>query len=149
MAHARLANFPERLAAGAFIANSGLSKLTSDKEHASKVHGTATGAYPFLEPIQPGVFTKALGLFELALGSALMLPTVSDRRSGTALVGFSGGLLGLYFNIPGMRQEGSLRPSERGMALAKDVWLLGIGLSLVADRGRKDRGRKGSKTTAD
>lgn len=32
-----------------------------------------------------------------------------------------------------MRQEGSLRPTEQGTALAKDVWMLGIGLSLIAE----------------
>ena len=30
-----------------------------------------------------------------------------------------------------MRQEGSLRPTRQGIPLAKDVWLLGIGASLI------------------
>ena len=30
-------------------------------------------------------------------------------------------------------QEGSLRPSEQGIAVAKDIWLVGIGLALVID----------------
>jgi hypothetical protein len=32
-----------------------------------------------------------------------------------------------------MRAEGSLRPTQQGLTVAKDVWMLGIGLSLVAD----------------
>jgi hypothetical protein len=34
---------------------------------------------------------------------------------------------------PGMRREGSIWPTEQGIGLAKDVWMLGIGLSLVLD----------------
>jgi hypothetical protein len=32
-----------------------------------------------------------------------------------------------------MREKDSLRPTQQGTALAKDAWLLGIGLSLIAD----------------
>jgi hypothetical protein len=32
-----------------------------------------------------------------------------------------------------MRQEGSIRPSQEGIGLAKDVWLLGAGMTLVLD----------------
>ncbi len=64
-------------------------------------------------------------------GSALLLPVVPPGLAGLILTGFSGGLLGLYLRIPGMRQEGSLRPTQQGTALAKDIWLLGIGVSLL------------------
>jgi hypothetical protein len=47
------------------------------------------------------------------------------------LTAFSAGLVGLYLKVPGMRQEGSLKPTEEGTAIAKDVWLLGAGLSLL------------------
>ena len=43
------------------------------------------------------------------------------------LVAFAGGLAGLYAGTPGMRKEGSLFPSQEGTALAKHVWLAGIG----------------------
>jgi hypothetical protein len=56
---------------------------------------------------------------------------------------FAGGLLGLYARTPGMRKEGSIFPSRDGTALAKDVWMAGIGLGLViddlADRRREKR----------
>jgi len=34
---------------------------------------------------------------------------------------------------PGMRQEGSLRPTQQGIPLAKDAWMVGIGLALMVD----------------
>jgi hypothetical protein len=35
-----------------------------------------------------------------------------------------------------MRQPGSLKPTPDGIGLAKDVWLLGAGLTLLLDRDR-------------
>jgi hypothetical protein len=32
-----------------------------------------------------------------------------------------------------MRQEGSLRPTQPGIPLAKDAWMVGIGLALMVD----------------
>jgi hypothetical protein len=48
----------------------------------------------------------------------------------------------MYLRTPGMRQPGSLKPTEQGLAMAKDVWMLGIGLSLVLDDllGEKEQG---------
>ena len=40
-------------------------------------------------------------------------------------------LLGLYLRMPRMPQNGSLRPTAQGTPLARDAWLLGIGLSFV------------------
>jgi hypothetical protein len=124
---------PERIAAGAFLLNSGVSKLGAEKEHAEGVHQMATGTYPFLEKVEPGQFTKALGAAETALGTTLLLPFVGDGLAGLGLAAFSGGLLGLYAKTPGMREEGSVRPTRQGLALAKDVWLMGIALSLAVD----------------
>ncbi len=124
---------PERMAAGAFIMNSGLTKLAAEQEQAERVHGMAKDAYPFLENLEAGQFTKLLGLFETALGATLLLPFVGDGAAGLALATFSGGLLGLYATTPGMRREGSLRPSQQGIPLAKDLWLFGMGVSLAAD----------------
>lgn len=130
---ARISNVPVRLAAGAFILNSGLTKLQADKDAHQHVHGFAAGAYPFLENAPPEQFGKALGAAEVALGGALLAPVViSDGLAGLALTAFSGALLGLYARTPGMRQEGSMRPSKDGTALAKDTWLAGIGLTLMA-----------------
>jgi hypothetical protein len=32
-----------------------------------------------------------------------------------------------------MRRQGSLRPTEKGLALAKDAWILGIGLGFIVE----------------
>ena len=53
--------------------------------------------------------------------------------AGAGLTAFSAGLLGLYARTPGMRQEGSIRPTEQGTAVAEDVWMLGIGAALLVD----------------
>ncbi len=124
---------PGRLATGAFILNAGVGKLSVDEETAARLHGMAVGTYPFLAQLKPKDFARLLAVSEIALGSALLLPVVPAGLAGAALTAFSGGLLGMYLKTPGMRRDGSLRPSQQGTALAKDVWMLGIGLGLIAD----------------
>jgi hypothetical protein len=130
---ARPHQLPARLAAGAFILNSGLTKRKADKETATVVHGMAAGTYRFLQGQDAEEFTRRVSTAEIALGAALLIPVVPSLLAGAALTAFAGGLLGLYLKTPGMRQEGSLRPSQEGIVLAKDVWLLGIGAGLVAE----------------
>jgi len=62
-----------------------------------------------------------------------VLPVVPAGLAGAALTAFAVGTLGLYLRTPGLRQEGSLRPTEQGIAITKDIWLVGIGLALVID----------------
>ena len=124
---------PGRLTTGAFILNAGVGKWSADEQTAARLHGMAVGTYPFLAQLKPKDFARLLAASEIALGSALLLPVVPAGLAGAALTAFSGGLLGMYLRTPGMRQEGSLRPAQQGTALAKDVWMLGIGLSLLAD----------------
>ncbi|MEU8709760.1 hypothetical protein [Streptomyces sp. NPDC048565] len=121
-----------RLATGAFILNSGLTKLKADEGTAQGLHGMACTAYPFLEKLEPGRFTRLLACTEIAVGGALLAPFVPTRLAGLALTGFSGALVGLYLRVPGMREEGSLRPSQDGVPLAKDTWMLGIGLGFLS-----------------
>ena len=130
---ARSHQLPPRLAAGVFILNSGLTKRKADKETAAMVHGMAAGTYRFLKGQDAEEFTRRVSTAEIALGAALLIPVVPSLLAGAALTAFAGGLLGLYLKTPGMRQEGSLRPSQEGIAQAKDVWLLGIGAGLVAE----------------
>ena len=124
---------PMRLAVGAFILNSGLSKRSADDATAQELHGFATATYPVVGKLTPQQFVKALSTGELVVGAALVLPVVPAELAGVALTGFAAGLLGLYLRTPGMRQKGSLRPTKQGIALAKDIWLLGVGMSLIAD----------------
>jgi uncharacterized membrane protein YphA (DoxX/SURF4 family) len=135
---AKARQLPARLAVGAFMLNSGLSKWSADEETAARLHGMATGTYPFLARLKPRDFARLLSVGEIALGSALLLPVVPAAAAGMGLTAFSAGLLGLYVRTPGMTKEDGIRPTQQGTAMAKDVWMLGIGLGLVVD-GLTDR----------
>ena len=124
---------PQRVAAGAFILNSGIGKWSADEETAKQLHGFATGTYPFLAKLKPEDFVKLLAGTEIALGTALLLPFVPSVVAGAGLTAFSGGLLGLYVPTPGMRKDGTPLPTQQGVPLAKDIWMAGIGLGLVID----------------
>ncbi|SDN12240.1 hypothetical protein SAMN05660642_04109 [Geodermatophilus siccatus] len=146
-----LSEIAPRISAGAFILNSGLGKRGADEGTAAGLHGFATGTYPFLKSVDPATFVKVLAYSEIAVGTALLTPFVPTAVAGAALTAFSGGLLGLYLNTPGMRKPGSLAPTQEGLTVAKDVWLLGIGIGLLT-RGTIDREprrvRKAAKTLA-
>jgi hypothetical protein len=135
-----LRRLPLRLTAGAYILNSGLSKRRPDDSTAAALHGMAAGTYPFLREMKAGQFVRILSTAEIGLGAALLVPVVPAALAGAGLLAFSAGLVGLYLRTPGMREPGSLRPTQQGIALAKDVWLTGIGASLLAD-GLDERSR--------
>lgn len=132
-------HIPSRLVTGAFILNSGLSKRGADPQTAQFLHGMASGTYPFLGKIEARRFVKLLSAAEITLGTALLVPMVPSAVAGAGLAAFAGGLVGLYLKTPGMRQEGSLRPTMEGTAIAKDVWMFGIGSSLVLESLLEDR----------
>jgi hypothetical protein len=129
---AKARRLPGRLAAGAFTLDSGLSKWNADEQTAAALHGMAAKTYPFLGQMKAKDFVRLLSVAEIALGSALLLPFVPAGLAGAGLAAFSGATLGVYLRIPGMTRDG-IRPSHEGVALAKDVWMLGIGLSLTID----------------
>ena len=126
-----LSEIAPRISAGAFILNSGLGKRGVGAEAAAGIHGFAVGTYPFLAKVPPEQFVKGLAAAEIGLGAALLTPFVPTFAAGAALTAFSGGLLGLYLKTPGMRKPGSLAPTEQGLAVAKDSWLVGIGIGLM------------------
>jgi hypothetical protein len=130
---AKARRLPGRLTAGTFILNAGLGKWSADEETAARLHGMAVGTYPFLGKIKPKDFARLLSVSEIALGSALLLPVVPTVVAGAGLTAFSAGLLGMYLRTPGMTKEDGVRPSQQGTALAKDVWMLGIGVGLTID----------------
>jgi hypothetical protein len=129
----KASHLPPRIAAGAFILNSGLGKWSADEETAAQLHGFAVGTYPFLAKLKPKDFARLLAASEIALGAALLVPVIPSAVVGAGLTAFSGGLLGLYARTPGMRKDGTPFPTQQGIAIAKDVWMLGIGLGLVID----------------
>jgi hypothetical protein len=126
-----LSEIAPRLSVGAFILDSGLGKRGVDAETAAGMHGFAAGTYPFLASIPAQNFVRGLSTAEIALGAVMLTPFVPTFVAGAALTVFSGGLLGLYLRTPGMRKPGSLAPTEAGLALAKDSWLVGIGIGLM------------------
>ncbi|MBV9013895.1 MAG: hypothetical protein JO272_17960 [Pseudonocardiales bacterium] len=129
----RFRHVPGRLASGSVILNSGLTILFADDQTATGLHETATGSYPIFKGVNYRLFTKLLAGGEIALGTALLLPVVPTTLAAAGLAAFSAGLVGLYLRTPGMRRQGSLRPTEEGLALAKDVWMLGIAAGLLID----------------
>ncbi len=145
---AKIRRAPLRIVTGAFILNTGISKLNADEDTAKAVHGMATGAYPVLNKMAPKPFLKTLAISETALGAALLLPIVPAGLAGLALTGFAGSLLGMWWQTPGMHAEGSPRPTQAGTAIAKDAWMLGIGASLVLDSALTESNAMGVETRA-
>ncbi|MTD12830.1 hypothetical protein GIS00_02580 [Nakamurella sp. YIM 132087] len=129
---AKLRRAPLRVASGAFILNSGLTKLKADEETSQGLHGFATGTYPFLKRIPASSFAKVLGAGEVLVGGILLAPMVPAGLAGLTLAGFASGLLGLYVKTPGMH-DGKMRPTQAGTPIAKDSWLVAIGTGLVLD----------------
>ena len=128
-----LPQLPARIATGAFILHSGLEKWGGDEERAKGVHGMAAGAYPFLADVPPTKFLRYLAIGEITTGLLLLTPFIPGALAGAVLSFFSGGLVGMYLRTPALRKPGSIWPSQAGTAIAKDVWMLGIGGTLVLD----------------
>ena len=130
---AKIRRAPLRVVTGAYILNSGLGKLKIDEDAAKGIHGMASGTYGFLGKVDPKLFAKGLGAGEIALGAVVLAPFVSPVVAGAGVAGFSGALLNLYWNTPGMHPPGDPRPTQQGIGVSKDVWMFGIGLGLIAD----------------
>jgi uncharacterized membrane protein YphA (DoxX/SURF4 family) len=128
-----LRNIPTRLTTGAFILHSGWAKWSGDEDQATAVHGMAAGAYLFLGKLPPTTFLKALAAAEIAIGGSLLLPFVPNRVAGVALTAFAGGLVTMYLRTPALHKPGSVWPTQAGTGISKDVWMLGIGVGLLAD----------------
>ena len=140
----KLRNLPTRVATGAFILHAGLGKWKGGPEQAAGVHGMAAGAFPPLASVGAPTFLKGLSVSEVAIGAVLLAPFVSNRTAGLALTAFSGGLMTMYARTPALREPGSIWPSQQGIGVAKDIWMLGIGLGLLLD----PAGRKTKKPSA-
>lgn len=131
----RLSHVPLRATTGAFLLQGGLSKRSLVAE------ATAAPAAP-LTPTS----ARALAAGEIALGAALLVPFVSPVVAGAALSAFSGTLINTWWRTPGTHEKGSWRPTAEGSAVAKELWLLGTGLSLVLD-GLSDGARRSARRT--
>lgn len=146
---AKLRRAPLRIATGAYILNSGVSKFGADEETAKSTHGMASSAYPPLQNVPPKQFHTGLAVAESAVGAALLLPVVPAGLAGLTLIGFSGALLGMWWRTPGMHEPGSVKPTHQGMTIAKDAWMLGIGTSLIIDAALTESPVTGEATRAE
>jgi hypothetical protein len=133
---------PLRAATGAYILNAGLEKRQADDETATRLHGFASGTYPFVKDIEPATFVRLLSTAEISIGAALLIPLIPTAVAGAALTAFSAGLLTMYLRTPGMRKKGSLAPTSQGMTISKDVWMFGIGLGLLTDAATRNGASK-------
>ena len=138
----KLWHVPVRLATGAIIVDQGLQKLGADEDTATWLHGQATKAFPQFADMDPKDFVQLLSASEIALGAALLgIGFVPSSLAGLGLSLFGGSLARLYLTAPGTRRENSIAPSQQGIGLAKDSWMLAIGVALVLDSvfGRRKR----------
>jgi hypothetical protein len=135
-----LRDIPTRAAAGAYILHAGLGKWNGGEEQAKGVHAMAAGAFPFLAKVPPATFLKVLAAAEVGTGAALLAPVVSNKIAGACLTAFAGGLVTMYLRTPALHEPGSVWPTPAGTAVSKDVWMLGIGLGLLADAATADQG---------
>lgn len=129
----KLANLPTRVATGAYILHSGVEKWEADEQTAGFIHGMAAGAYPFLTNVPPTQFVKLWAGAEIALGAGLLLPLIPTKLVGLGLTGFASSLLTMYLRTPSLHKPGSIWPTQQGIGISKDVWMLGIGLSFLID----------------
>ena len=142
-----LTQIPLRVTTGAFILNAGIGKLSADEGTAQFLHGAAASTYPSLfKDMEPKKFARMLALSEIGLGAALLAPMVPATVAGAALTGFGGSLIGMYLKTPSMTLDDGVRPSQEGTAVAKDVWLVGAGLTLLS-QGITAAARSGAKSS--
>jgi hypothetical protein len=139
----KLWHVPVRLATGAIILDQGLLKLGADEDTDKWLHGQAVQAFPQSADMEPRDFVQLLSIGKIALGAALLgIGFVPSSLAGLGLGLFGGSLTRLYLKSPGTRRKGSIAPSQQGVGLAKDSWMLAIGTALVLDAVFGSRRRK-------
>jgi uncharacterized membrane protein YkgB len=94
----------------------------------------AAGAFPVLGKLAPATFLRLLAAAEITTGAALLTPVVPNAVAGAPLTAFSAALTAMYLRTPSLHKPNSVWPTPAGIGISKDVWMLGIGLSLLADR---------------
>lgn len=130
----KLSNIPLRAIPGAFIVNAGLGKLGMDAESSKGLQDFAATGIKELKQLPSDKFGQIIGASEIAVGGALLAPFVSNRIAGAGLTAFGAGLLTLYFGDDDNTLDDGIRPSEQGLPLAKDSWLLAAGLTLLLQK---------------
>ena len=140
---AKLRRAPVRIVTGAFILNSGHRQARRRRRgRQDDPRDGRRGVPDSREGPAHAVRQSGRRFRGRARESRCCCPIVPAGLAGLGLIGFSGSLLGMYWRTPGMHEEGSIRPTQQGTAIAKDVWMLGIGAALVARRGARPRAQQ-------
>jgi uncharacterized membrane protein YphA (DoxX/SURF4 family) len=130
----RARQLPTRLATGAYVLHAGMEKWHANPDQAERMHAMAAGAFPILGKLAPTTFLRLLAAAEITTGAALLTPVVPNAIAGAPLTAFSAALTAMYLRTPTLHKPHSIWPTPAGIGISKDVWMLGIGLSLLADR---------------
>ena len=149
----KIATFFTRVIPGAFIANSGAGKIGMPAEASAGLQQYAATGVPLVKALPADKFGTILGVSEVALGAALAIPAIPNRVAGVGLTAFSAGLLSLYFANPENTKADRIRPSDEGLSLSKDIFMLSLGVGLIAQGDeKKDKkngvGKKAAKAAA-
>ena len=131
-------HLPTRLATGAYVLHAGIEKWRGSPERAAGMHGMAAGAFPLLGKLAPTTFLRLLAVAEITTGVALLAPVVPNALAGAPLTAFSAALTAMYLRTPALHKPHSVWPTPAGIGISKDVWMLAIGLSLLADTATDD-----------
>ena len=118
---------------GAFFLHTALSKRGLDERGADGLHAFAASAYPPLQSIPSRTFVQGMTAAEAAIATSLLVPVVPAAVGAAGLTAFGAGLVGTYWRAPGLRQPGSVRPTEIGLGVAKDSWMVAAGLAVLLD----------------
>ena len=119
---------------GLFFAHVALSHRDLDEKGAKGLHRFACAGWPFLQRLPARWFKRGMVAAEAAVAVTLLAPFVPPVIGAAGLVGFGSGLLGVYARMPGMRRsERSVRPSDFGLSLAKDAWMVAAGTTVLVD----------------
>lgn len=129
-----LSNAILRGVTGAFVLNSGLGKRGMPAEAAQGLQGFAATGIPAMAKMDPETFRDFVAYSEIGVGAALLTPVVPKKLAGAALGVFSAGLLSMYFRNPEMTESDGIRPSQEGLSLSKDAFMLAIAGALVTDK---------------
>lgn len=125
--------WPLRLGFGAFFLHTSMAKRELDSKGAAGMHAFAAMAYPVLKDVPPATFIKGMAAAETAIAASLLVPVVPATVGAAGLTAFGTGLLGTYLRVPGLRRTGSIRPTEGGLAVAKDSWMVAAGAAVLLD----------------
>jgi hypothetical protein len=125
--------WPLRITFGLFFLHTALAKRELDERGKKDLHRFAKAAYPPLNKLTPAQFVAGMKVAETTVAGSLLVPVVPAPVGAAALTAFGAGLLGTYARVPGLRRDGSIRPTEFGLSIAKDSWMVAAGTTVLLE----------------